>query len=103
MMSSDIEHWRINATVCEDRVEEIHFESDPAINIRRRQYTKVWQVEQYLGHGGFGEVRLQRNKEDGKTRAVKRIAMTSTTLSNSEWEKELKALLEFSKPKVNRN
>jgi len=75
----------------------------PAINVRRRQHTEVWHGERYLGRGGFGEVHLQRNKEDGKTRAVKRIVMTSTTLSNSDCEKELKALLEFSKPKVSRN
>jgi hypothetical protein len=102
MMSSDIEHWHINATVYKDRVEEIHYISDPARNIRRRQQTKVWQVERFLGRGGFGEMRLERNTEDGKARAVKRIATTSTTLSNSECEKELKALLEFSKPKESR-
>jgi hypothetical protein len=102
LMSSDIEHWRINATVYKDRVEEIHYISDPARNIRRRSQTKVWQVERFLGRGGFGEVRLERNTGDGKARAVKRIATTSTTLSNSECEKELKALLEFSKPKGSR-
>jgi calcium/calmodulin-dependent protein kinase I len=57
-------------------------------------------VEQILGHGSFGQVRLEKNYEDGQVRAVKRITTTSATLSNSECEKELKALLEFSKPKV---
>jgi calcium/calmodulin-dependent protein kinase I len=61
---------------------------------------KVWKVEQFLGRGSFGEVRLQRNTEDGKVRAVKRISTVGTKLSNDECEKELKALLEFSKPKV---
>jgi hypothetical protein len=97
---SDIEHWQINATVYKDRVEEIHYITDPARNIRRKPQTKVWQVERLLGRGGFGEVRLEKNTEDGRVRAVKRIT-TSTTLSSSECEKELKALLEFSKPKVN--
>ena len=99
-MSSDIDHWHLNATVFKDRVEEIHFISDPARNVRRREHKKVWEVERFLGRGSFGEVRLERNKEDGIARAVKRIATTSMTLSNSECEKELKALLEFSKPKV---
>lgn len=102
-MSSDIEHWYINATVYKDRVEEIHLISDPTRNVRRRPHTKVWQVGKSLGRGGFGEVHLEWNKEDGKTRAVKRIPTTSTMLSSSECEKELKALLEFSKPKVSRN
>lgn len=57
-------------------------------------------MEQFLGRGGFGEVRLERNKEDDKVRAVKRIVTASTMLSNSKCERELKALLEFSKPKV---
>ena len=100
---SDIEHCYINATVYKDRVEEIHYITDPARNIRRRPQTRVWQVERSLGRGGFGEVRLEKSKEDGKARAVKRIVTASTTLSNSECEKELKALLEFSKRKASSN
>lgn len=95
---SDIEHWQIDATVYTDRVVEIHYITDSANNIRRRQDKKEWKIERLLGRGGFGEVRLQKNTKDGKVRAVKRIA--STYLSNEEYAKELKALLEFSKPKV---
>jgi serine/threonine protein kinase len=98
--TSDIDHWQINATVYKDRVEETHYITDPARNIRRRPHTKVWKVEQVLGHGGFGEVRLEKNTEDGKARAVKRIVVAGTNLSINECEKELKALLEFSKPKA---
>jgi serine/threonine protein kinase len=96
---SDIEHWQIDANVYIDRVVETHFVTDPSRNIRRRPQTVVWHVEKFLGRGGFGEVRLERNRENEKTRAVKKIA-TSTTLSNKDCERELKALLEFSKPKV---
>jgi len=99
-MSSELEHWHINAIVYKDRVEEVYYISDPARNIRRRRQTRVWQVEQFLGRGSLGEVRLERNQEDGQVRAVKRITMMGTTLSNMECERELKALLEFSKPKV---
>jgi hypothetical protein len=77
---SDIEHWHINATVYKDRVEEIHYITDTARQIRRRQQTKAWQIEQFLGRGGFGEVRLEKNIEDGQARAVKRIVTTSVTL-----------------------
>jgi hypothetical protein len=97
---SDLEHWRLNAKVYDDRVEEIHYITDPARNIRRRPHTKVWKVEQILGRGGFGEVRLEKNTEDGKARAVKRIVTAIPNLSSNECEKELTALLEFSKPKV---
>jgi hypothetical protein len=101
IMSSDIEHWDINAIVHKDCVEETHYVSDPAKNIRRQPVTTIWNVERLLGRGGFGEVRLERNKQDGRARAVKRIAMMGTNLTNMECEKELKSLLEFSKPKVN--
>ena len=97
---SDIDHWQINATVYTDRVEEIHYITDPERNIRRRPYTKVWKVERILGRGGFGEVRLERTIEEGKARAVKRIVSENANLNNDECEKELKALLEFSKPKA---
>ena len=96
---SDIEHWQIDATVFSDRVEEIRIVTDPARNIRRERQTVVWHVESFLGRGGFGEVRLERNRKENKERAVKRIN-TGTNLSNKECEKELQALLEFSKPKV---
>jgi len=99
-MSSELDHWHINATVFKDRIEEIHFISDPAKNLRRQRYKKIWEVERILGRGTFGEVRLERNKEDGQARAVKRILTNSMTLSKSECEKELEALLEFSKLKV---
>lgn len=98
MQSSDLHHWHINATVYHDRIEEVHYISDPARKIRRKPHTQVWQVEKFLGRGGFGEVQLQINRENKKARAVKRIATTG--LSNNECEKELQALLEFSKPKV---
>lgn len=99
-MPSEIEHWHINATVYKDWVEEVHYVSDPRQNIRRKPETIVWQVERFLGRGTFGEVRLERNKADGSVRAVKRIATTNPSLKNSECERKLKALLEFSKPKV---
>lgn len=98
--TSDLEHWQLNATVYEDRVEEIQYITDPARNIRREQRIKVWRIERYLGRGGFGEVRLEKNTEDGKTRAVKRIPTTGADLRDKECVRELKALLEFSKPKV---
>ena len=99
--TSDLKHWQISATVYRDRVEEIHYVTDPARGIRREQRTKVWVVADFLGRGGFGEVHLQRNAEgEGETRAVKRIYTAGANLSDRECEKELSALLEFSKPKV---
>jgi len=99
-MTSDIDHWCINASVYKDRVEEVHYLSDPKRNVRRMQQIKTWHVAQLIGRGGIGDVRLEINREDGEVRAVKRMVMLNQNLSNSEFEKELEALLEFSKPKV---
>jgi hypothetical protein len=99
-MSSDLKHWYLDATVFKDRVEEVHYVSDPAKGVRRRQHTRVWQVESFLGRGSFGEVRLERSQDGQQVRAVKRIVTTSAAMSHSQCEKELKALLEFSKPKA---
>ncbi|KFZ23362.1 hypothetical protein V502_02156, partial [Pseudogymnoascus sp. VKM F-4520 (FW-2644)] len=49
------QHWQIDAKVYRDRVEEIHYITDPARNIRRRPQTKVWKVERSLGRGAYGE------------------------------------------------
>jgi hypothetical protein len=99
-MSSDLEHWHIDAIVYKDRVEESYYISDSAKNIRRKLQTRIWSIERPLGRGGCGEVRLEKNRENGDARAVKKITIPDVELSNSECEKELKALLEFSKPRV---
>ena len=96
---SDLEHWQIDATIYPDRVEETHFITDPSKNIRRRPQTVIWDFKKLLGRGGYGDVWLQKNRGNNNERAVKRITV-GEALSKSECEKELKALLEFSKPKV---
>ena len=96
--TSDLEHWRIEANVHHDHVEETHIVSDPARGIRAQATIKKWQVKKLLGRGGFGEVRLESHNE--QLRAVKRIATTGADMGTAEYERELKALLEFSKPKV---
>ena len=100
MSTPDLAHWQINAKVYDDRVEEIHFITDAARNIRRLPQTQIWRDEKYLGHGAFGVVRLQKNAQDGRTRAVKRIPTMNGNISDKECEKELGAHMEFSKPKV---
>jgi calcium/calmodulin-dependent protein kinase I len=97
---SDIDHWQINATVYTDRIEEVHYITDSSRNIRQHPETKVWMIQRYLGSGGFGEVRLEKNIEDGEVRAVKRNMIKGTDMSSDEYRKEIKALLEFSKPKL---
>ncbi|PVH77904.1 kinase-like protein [Cadophora sp. DSE1049] len=70
--------------------------SDATTGQRRVPQTRIWNVERLLGKGGFGEVRLETRDEE--KRAVKRIWETGMTFKVA-YERELKALLEFSKPK----
>jgi serine/threonine protein kinase len=95
---SDFEHTRMNAHVFPDFVVETHIVSDPNTGARRVPVSKAWKVERVLGKGGYGEVRLEVNEETNEKRAVKRI-WTSGSKLKKECERELKALLEFSKGK----
>jgi calcium/calmodulin-dependent protein kinase I len=98
---SDLDHHKINAYVVPGLVIETHFVSNTKNGLRRKEVTKVWKVEQRLGRGGSGEVRLEEHTEEQTEekdrRAVKRILTNSSNL-RKEYEQELEALLEFSKP-----
>lgn len=96
------DHWKIRATVYDDRVEEIHLITDRERNIRRQERKVVWHRDKILGRGTYGEVRLELNRENKKLRAVKRIT-TNVAPNHNGYPEELKALLEFSQPKVGGN
>lgn len=95
---SDFEHAKINAEVFPGIVLEKAFVSDVIHGQRKVPKTKLWRVERVLGKGGSGEVRLEHNEEGSERRAVKRIWASGSTLKLA-YERELKALMEFSKPK----
>jgi serine/threonine protein kinase len=95
---SDFEHAKINAEVFPGIVIERAFVSDSINGQRKVPKTKLWRVERVLGRGGSGEVRLEHNEEGSERRAVKRIWASGSTLKLA-YERELKALMEFSKPK----
>lgn len=96
---SDFDHTKLDTHIFPGGVViETVTVSDPSAGLRRVQKTKVWRVERALGRGGYGEVRLEICAEDNKRRAVKRIWTSGSNLKK-EYERELKALLEFSKPK----
>jgi hypothetical protein len=97
---SDLDHRRLDATVYPDCVVEVHRISDIARGLRKVPVTKAWRIEKILGHGSFGEVQLQvQDREPGSKRAVKVIA-TKGRMSTVDCERELTALIEFTKPKV---
>ena len=86
----------MEAHVFHGMVVETQYISDTTTGQRRVPQTKIWNVERTLGKGGFGEVRLETHKSE--KRAVKRVWATESTFK-VQYERELKALLEFSKPK----
>jgi hypothetical protein len=96
---SDSDHRKIEATILPDCVVESHQISDAARGLRIVQVTKLWRTERVLGHGGFGEVLLQALDNDReKKRALKVIR--GVTMTRDEFQRELSAMIEFSKPKV---
>ena len=96
---SDSDHRRLEATVLPDCVVESHQISDAAQGLRRVHITKLWRTERVLGHGAFGEVLLQTLDSDTeKKRALKVIR--GVKMTQDECQRELTAMIEFTKPKV---
>ena len=99
---SDSEHRRLDAVVYHDyRVEETHLISDASKGLRKVPQTIVWLKERFLGGGGFGKVYLQvRESDKNAKRALKVIQKAEWKLDSTDFERELMAMIEFSKPKV---
>ena len=97
---SDFEHHRLDATVYPDCVVEIHRISDIAQGLRKVAVTKIWRTERILGRGTFGEVLLQAQDKDPESKRAVKVIRTSGRMSSVECERELTALIEFTKPKV---
>jgi serine/threonine protein kinase len=95
---SDFEHRKLEAKVLPGTVLETYYISDATTGQRRVPKTKAWKVGRSLGEGSFGEVHVRLEVCANEKRAVKRIWTTGSVLKN-RYERELKALLEFSKPK----
>jgi hypothetical protein len=97
---SDFDHGRLDATVYPDCVVEIHRISDIARGLRKVAVTKIWRTERVLGRGTFGEVHLQVQDKNPESKRAVKVIPTSGRMSNVECERELTALIEFTKPKV---
>ena len=96
---SDSDHRKLEATILPDCVVESHQITDTARGWRRKQITKLWRTERILGRGGFGEVLLQALDNDTeKKRALKVIR--GVNMTQDECQRELTAMIEFTKPKV---
>lgn len=97
---SQFDHTKIDAQVIREAnlVIETHLVSDRVSGQRRVPKQKVWRVERIIGKGAFGEIRLEVLMEGSEQRAVKRLWTSGSTLKR-EYQRELEALVEFSKSK----
>src|SRR5277367_5634504 len=97
---SDLDHCRLNATVYPDCIVEVHQISDTVRGLRKIPVTKIWRTERVLGRGTFGEVQLQARDRDPKSKRAVKVIPTGGRMSTVDCERELTALIEFTKPKV---
>ena len=98
---SDLDHLKIEAAILPDHVLHTEFRSDSARGLRRARIVKKWYRQCKLGFGSFGIVWLEREGSDAaQLRAVKVIQKDFLQKVDIDYTRELKALAEFSKPKV---
>ena len=99
---SDSDHRRLDAVVFPDYcVVETHQISDASQGLRRVPVTKVWRAERLLDQGGFGKVYLQSQESNKNVkRALKVIYTKGVKLSLADCQRELTAMIEFTKPRV---
>lgn len=97
---SDLEHLRLDAAVYPDCIVEVHRVSNVARGLRKVPITKIWRTQKSLGRGAFGEVQLQVQDSDPNLKRAVKVIPTIGGMSTSDYERELTALIEFSKPKV---
>jgi hypothetical protein len=97
---SDFDHRRLDATVYPDCVVEVHQISDIEQGLRKVAVTKIWRTKCVLNRGTFGEVHLQVQDKDPESKRAVKVIPVIGPMSRAECERELTALIEFTKPKV---
>jgi hypothetical protein len=96
---SESDHRRIEAIILPDCVGESHQISDAAEGLRRVHVTKLWRTERVLGYGGFSKVLLQALDNDTEKKQALKV-IRGVKMAQAEWQRELTAMIEFTKPKV---
>lgn len=105
---TDLDHCKLEAVFTTEGGEEeeetvLHYEyiSNSALGIRKARVEKRWLRKGCLGRGSFGDVWLEeREDQPDVKRAVKEIRREMVRGMGADWVKELGALVEFSKTKV---
>src|SRR5260221_13133520 len=95
-----IEHFKLDAQIYGDEIVHTEYASDPAQGVRKAKVEKRWYKDINLGHGAFGDVWLQVQKEHEQViaqRAVKVLQKRQMQYVKIDYKKELFALAKLSR------
>jgi hypothetical protein len=100
-MSDDlIEHFKLDAQCDNDRTIVTEHVSDTARGMREVRVETIWYKEKDIGHGSFGEVWLEAQRDGGQmtaTRAIKKIGKRRMKSFKIDYKRELYALAKLSR------
>lgn len=103
--SSDlIDHFKLDAEYFSDHILHTEYVSDPARGLRKVKVEKRWYRQGNIGHGGFGAVWLEEQREGRSIkaqRAVKEIHKGHMEAVNIDYRRELLALAKLSRVRFN--
>jgi hypothetical protein len=95
-----IEHFKLDAQIYDDHTLHTEYVSDPARGMRKARVEKRWYKERHIGHGAFGDVWLEVQKEHDRVtakRAVKSIQKRRMESVKIDYKRELLALAKLSR------
>ena len=99
---SDLDHYKIETEILGNGKEVVNYEyrTDVALGIRNERFEQRWYRNANLGQGSSSNVwlEIQKGKVESQ-RAVKAISKRRLLETMVDYRSELKALVEFSKPK----
>jgi hypothetical protein len=99
-----INHFKLDAEYFSDHILHTEYVSDPARGLRKVKVEKRWYRQGNIGHGGFGAVWLEVQREGGSIkaqRAVKEINKGRMKAVKIDYRTELLALAKLSKVRFN--
>lgn len=84
-----LDHYKLETEFHDNYV--VHTTYEWELSAKRPQESSAWVGQKKIGSGGFGSVWLEKEKETGQLRAVKRLGRG--TLESMNFSQELLALI----------
>jgi hypothetical protein len=98
-----VQDSRLDVEIHDGCAVQIYFEADAESQDRPKPKMEVWSQVKQIGGGGFGSVWLEKctsGRQEGATRAVKRLAIKQTGLRDASYVRELETIAKFSQERV---